>query len=135
MTHKARSGPMDEVAYQRGRRKRDELFGPGAGASVSYLEELAPELERIVMENLFGGLFCRTELDPKIRSLCTVAVLAALGGRDGQVRYHIKGALSVGCSNQEIVEVLTHLLFYAGLPSASNGLRIAKEVFSEKGAA
>lgn len=124
---------MDEVAYQRGRAKRAELFGPDAESAVSYLTELAPDLERIVMENLFGGFFCRSELDPKVRSLCTVAVLAALGGRDGQVRYHIKGALNMGCSKQEVVEVLMHLLFYAGLPSASNGLRIAKDVFKEHG--
>lgn len=124
---------MSEEDYQRGRRKREELFGPEAEGNVSYLKELAPDLERVIMENLFGGFFCRTELDPRIRSLCTVAVLAALGGRDGQVRYHIKGALNVGASKQEIVEVLMHLLFYAGLPSASNGLRMAKEVFDERG--
>ena len=124
---------MDDDRYRRGRQKRNELFGPEAEGAVRYLEELAPDLERIVMEDLFGGFFCRPGLDPRIRSLCTVAVLAALGGRDVQVRYHIRGALNVGATKQEVIEVLMHLLFYAGLPSASNGLRIAKEVFDEQG--
>lgn len=124
---------MSEESYQRGRRKRDEMFGPEAKTAVIYLEELAPDLERIVMENLFGGFFCRPGLEPRIRSLCTISALAAMGGRDGQVKYHIKGALNVGASKEEIVETLMHLLFYAGLPSASNGLRMAKEVFDERG--
>jgi 4-carboxymuconolactone decarboxylase len=121
---------MSESQYQKGRARREQLFGKEAEKNVSYLKELAPDLERIVMENLFGDFYCRTNLDPRIRSLCTLSVLAAQG-REVQLKYHIKGALNVGATQEEIVETLMHLLFYAGLPAASTGLKVAKEVFAE----
>ncbi len=88
------------------------------------------DLERIVMENLFGDFYCRTNLDPIVRSLCTISVLASQG-REVQLKYHIKGALNIGATQDQIIETLKHLLFYAGLPAASTGLKIAKEVFAE----
>lgn len=125
---------MNESQYQKGRAKREQMFGKEAEKNVSYLKELAPDLERIVMENLFGDFYCRTNLDPIVRSLCTISVLASQG-REVQLKYHIKGALNIGATQDQIIETLKHLLFYAGLPAASTGLKIAKEVFAEVKAA
>ena len=47
------------------------------------------------------------------------------------MKIHIKGALSCGCTREEVVEVLIQVLVYAGFPAALNGLRLAKEVFQE----
>lgn len=69
------------------------------------------------------------ELDVKTRSLCTVAALIASG--KPQVHGHIRAALAVGASRQEIADVITHIAFYAGFPSAGNTMRAAKEVFAE----
>jgi 4-carboxymuconolactone decarboxylase len=118
--------------YERGRARRLELLGPDVAEHVKYLEDLAPDLERIVMENLFGDIFLRPGLDAKTRSLCTICVLASQG-RETQTRAHIRGALNVGAKKEEIVEALIQLLFYAGLPAASTGLKIASEVFKERG--
>jgi 4-carboxymuconolactone decarboxylase len=118
--------------YDRGRQRRLELFGPKVAEGVKYLEDLAPDLERIVMENLFGDIFLRPGLDARTRSLITLCVLASQG-RETQTRAHIAGALNIGATKQEIVEALIQLLFYAGLPAASTGLKIASEVFKERG--
>jgi 4-carboxymuconolactone decarboxylase len=69
------------------------------------------------------------ELDIKTRSLCTVAALIASG--KPQVHGHIRAALAIGASRQEIADVITHIAFYAGFPSAGNALRAAREVFAE----
>ena len=69
------------------------------------------------------------ELDLKTRSLCTVAALVTSG--KPQVHGHIRAALAVGASRQEIADVITHIAFYAGFPSAANALRAAREVFRE----
>ena len=69
------------------------------------------------------------ELDVKTRSLCTVAALIASG--KPQVHGHIRAALAVGASRQEIADVITHIAFYAGFPAAANTLRAAREVFGE----
>ena len=121
---------MNENLYQKGRSKRDQMFGEEAAKNVGYLKDLAPDLERIVMENLFGDFYNRPQLNPRIRSLCTISILAAQG-REVQLKYHIQGALNVGATREEIVETLMHLFFYAGLPAASSGLKIANEVFAE----
>jgi 4-carboxymuconolactone decarboxylase len=68
-------------------------------------------------------------LDVKTRALCTVSALIAMG--KPQVHGHIRAALAVGATRQEIADVITHIAFYAGFPSAGNAMRAAREVFAE----
>lgn len=69
------------------------------------------------------------ELDVKTRALCTVSALIAMG--KPQVHGHIRAALAVGASRQEIADLITHIAFYVGFPSAGNAIRAAREVFAE----
>lgn len=69
------------------------------------------------------------ELDVKTRALCTVSALIAKGMP--QVHAHIRAALAVGASRQEIADMITHVAFYAGFPSAGNAMRAAREVFAQ----
>ena len=48
-------------------------------------------------------------------------------------KFHIAGALNVGCSNQEIIELMLHLVIYAGFPAGLNGVWAAQEVFQDHG--
>jgi 4-carboxymuconolactone decarboxylase len=73
-------------------------------------------------------------LDLKSREIAVVAALTALGNATPQLKVHIHGALNVGCSRQEIVEVVIQMAVYAGFPAALNGLFAAKEVFKERDA-
>src|SRR4051812_31317800 len=68
-------------------------------------------------------------LDIKTRTLCTVSALIAMG--KPQVHGHIRAALAVGVTRQEIADVITHIAFYTGFPSAGNAMRAAQEVFAE----
>jgi 4-carboxymuconolactone decarboxylase len=58
--------------------------------------------------------------------------LTALGNATQQLKVHINGALNVGCTREEIVEVIMQMSVYAGFPAALNGLFAAKEVFKER---
>jgi 4-carboxymuconolactone decarboxylase len=60
-----------------------------------------------------------------------VAALTALGNAVPQLKVHVHGARNVGCSQQEIVEVIMQMSVYAGFPAALNGLFAAKEVFAQ----
>ena len=44
---------------------------------------------------------------------------------------HIDAALRCGASREEVIEVITQMIAYAGFPAATNALRIAQEVFQE----
>ncbi|MFL6461525.1 MAG: carboxymuconolactone decarboxylase family protein [Nitrososphaeraceae archaeon] len=77
-------------------------------------------------------MYSRTGLDLKSREIATVAALVTMGNALSQLKVHINGALDVGCSRTEVVEVIIQMAVYAGFPAALYGLSAAKEVFDER---
>jgi 4-carboxymuconolactone decarboxylase len=117
--------------YRRGLAKMGEMFGDAGAQTVQSLETSAPDLGRYLAEYVFGDVLSRPGLDLKSREIATVAALTALGTAGPQLRAHIRGALKVGCSQQEIIEIMIQMTVYAGFPAALNGVQAAKEVFAE----
>jgi len=101
------------------------------GQLADNLEDIAPDLARYVAEFPYGDIYTRGVLDLKTRELITVGAITALGTAPLQLKSHIKGALNVGCTREEIVEVMIQMAVYAGFPAALNGIYAAKEVFKE----
>ena len=97
----------------------------------SAMQEVAPGLAQLSADVLFGNVWERPGLSKRDRSLITVATLTALY-RTGQLTGHINRALDNGVTKEEIGEIITHIAFYAGWPTAANAARIAKEVFDER---
>ena len=94
------------------------------------MQEVAPHLAELTANVLFGDVWERPGLSKRDRSLITVAALTALYRTD-QSRGHISRALDNGVTKEEIGEVITHMAFYGGWPTAAQAVRIAKEVFDE----
>jgi 4-carboxymuconolactone decarboxylase len=94
-------------------------FGGIAPALVDYTERI-----------LFGDVWERPGLSKRDRSLITVATLVALY-RTNELPFHLKRALDNGISRDELIELITHLAFYAGWPTAATAVTIAKRVFDE----
>lgn len=90
--------------------------------------DFAPELVALTDDVLFGRVWPRQELSPKDRSLVTVASLVT-SGSDEQLVYHLGLAKRNGASEQELIEAITHLAFYAGWPKAMSAMSVAKKVF------
>jgi len=97
----------------------------------SVMQEVAPHLAELSANVLFGDVWEQPGLSKRDRSLITVAALVALYRTD-QLRGHIRRALDNGVTQEEIGEVITHMAFYSGWPTAANAVRIAKEVFDER---
>jgi 4-carboxymuconolactone decarboxylase len=95
--------------------------------------DIAPALAGYTDEVLFGDVWKRPDLSPRDRSLITVATLTALY-RTNELPFHLKYALQNGVTRDELVEMITHLAFYAGWPCASTAIGIARKVFEEAGA-
>ena len=89
--------------------------------SRDYLEALDPEFHRHVVEFVYGEIYSGETLDPKTRTLCTVAMLAALD-QQLQLGVYVRSARRQGASEEEIREVLRQVAVYAGFPSAWNAL-------------
>ena len=115
--------------YRRGWEKLKEVDGDAGERVVDSLKDIAPDFARLLIEFPFGDIYSRPGLDLKSREIAVVAALTALGNAVPQLKVHIHGALNVGCTRQEIIEVIMQMAVYAGFPSALNGLFAAKEVF------
>jgi 4-carboxymuconolactone decarboxylase len=77
-----------------------------------------------------AGVWQRPGLSPRDRSLVTISALIALY-RGNELPFHMKKALENGIVGDEIIEVITHLAFYSGWPTASTALTIARQVFAD----
>lgn len=81
--------------------------------------------------NCFGDFVGREGLDIRTRELLTIAMLAALGGCDAQVRGHVAANLHVGNDRSVLVEVMTVLLPFIGYPRTLNALAAINAVTSD----
>ena len=98
----------------------------------SIIQEVSPKLAELSADVLFGDVWERPGLSKRDRSLITVASLIALYRTD-QLRGHLGRALDNGVTKDEISEIITHMAFYGGWPTAANAAQVAKEVFAERG--
>ncbi len=125
---------MNNERYEKGWEKLKEIDGEAGARVIESLKDIAPDLARYTIEFPFGDIYQRPGLDLKSREIATVAALTALGNAIPQLKVHINGALNVGCTRQEIVEIMIQMAVYAGFPAALNGMFATKEVFAERDA-
>jgi 4-carboxymuconolactone decarboxylase len=92
--------------------------------------DIAPALGEYTDKVLFGDVWKRPGLSPRDRSLITVATLVALY-RTNELPFHLKKALENGVTKDELIELITHLAFYSGWPTANSAVAIARKVFAE----
>lgn len=79
-----------------------------------------------------GKLYAREKIPHPTRQLVTVAVLTVLS-RPEELKLHIQAALNVGCTSQEIAEVIFQTFTYGGIPTVNTALKVLREVLKEKG--
>jgi 4-carboxymuconolactone decarboxylase len=103
---------------------------PASGARKT-IGHIAPKLAAITDDILFGDVWERRELSKRDRSLITCAALVATGKTE-QMSFHFPRALENGVTQDEIVEMITHLAFYVGWPSAMSAIARVRELFGVK---
>lgn len=118
--------------YQRGWNKLQQIDGQAGEKVVTSLSDIAPDFAQYLIEFPFGDIYSRPQLDLKSREIAVVAALTALSNATPQLKVHVHGALNVGCSREEVVEIMMQMAVYAGFPAALNGLFAAKDVFAER---
>lgn len=121
--------------FERGQAMLAAVDGPAGLDVVTQLARSFPDFARLIVEFPFGDVYARPGLALRERELATVAALTALGNAQPQLRVHLHAALHVGCTPQEIVEVVMQMAVYAGFPAALNGLGQVCEVFAQAGIA
>lgn len=122
---------MDSTRYTRGQEILSRVHGHIGEGVMKEIGDIAPDFARFIIEFPYGDIYSRGILSSKERQIATIASLVTLGNAPTELKAHIQGGLNVGCSQQEIVEVIMQMAIYAGFPAALNALLVAKEVFAE----
>ena len=91
-------------------------------AAREEVRGVVPKLIDLSEKVLYGDVWERPGLSKRDRSLITVAALTAM----------YRGDQLKGVTKEEIGEVITHMAFYAGWPTAMTAARIATNVFDGK---
>ena len=102
-----------------------------ASAVQKALGDFAPKLAELTDSVLFGDVWERPQLLKRDRSLITCAALVATGKTE-QMEFHFPNALRNGVTEEELVEMITHLAFYVGWPNAMSAVNRAKALFGKK---
>ena len=125
---------MESERYRRGWKKLQEIDADAGERAIDALRDVCPDLARYTIEFGFGDVYSRGVLSLKEREIATVAALTALGNAQPQLRVHLHGALNVGCTREDVVEIMIQMAVYAGFPAALNGVVAARDVFAERDA-
>lgn len=116
-----------------GRKKLLEIDGEAGVQVEEALNRICPDLARYLIEYSFGEIYARDGLDNRTKELAVVAALTAMGTAVPQLKVHTHAALHVGCTPEEIREVIIQMCGYAGFPATLNAMKTLMEVLHETG--
>jgi 4-carboxymuconolactone decarboxylase len=120
-----------ESEYQTGLQLLERLHGGRAGEQlVASAGAICPDLATMVVEWALAGIMARPGLDLLTREFLLIAACVTLGHAVPQLKAHIEAARKLGATDEQIVELILQMLFYAGGAATSNALRSAGEVFT-----
>ena len=122
----------DEQMHQTGMKIRKEIFGADVvERRMASAGEFGAPLQKLINQYAYGEIWGREALPRKMRSLLVLAMMCA-ANRPHELRIHLRGAITNGCSREEIREVLLQVAIYCGIPASLDAHNMAMEVFAER---
>lgn len=122
---------MSGELFEKGLKIRKEVLGAAyVEKSLDAADDFNRDFQSLVTEFCWGAAWGREALSRRDRSLLNLVMLGALN-RSHEFKLHLKGALTNGCSREEIKDTLIQLAVYAGIPAGVEAFRLAKDVFAE----
>ena len=120
----------DANREQQGIAKLREIAGDRASSPLNDWLEYAPAMRDYIVRFVAGDVLSRPALDSRTRQIVTVAMLAEKNDAPDEFKMHLNGALNLGWTRAELVEVLIQCAVFAGFPAALNALKYAADVFN-----
>ena len=122
---------MSQDMFEKGLGIRKAVLGAAyVEKSLDAADDFNRDFQRLVTEYCWGAGWGRTALSLRDKSLLNLVMLGALN-RSHEFKLHLKGALTNGCTREEIKDTLIQLAIYAGLPAGVEAFRLARDVFAE----
>lgn len=123
---------MTKSRYETGWDKLKEIDGEVGEKVINGLKDISPDLGKYIIEYAFGDIYANNKLDLKSQEIAVISALTAIGTAQPQLKVHINGALNVGCTINEVKEVILQMSVYSGFPSCINATNALKEVLAER---
>lgn len=122
---------MNDELFETGLEIRREVLGAEyVDANLANADEFTRDFQRLVTEYCWGGAWGGKALSRRDRSLLNLVMLGTLG-RSAEFQLHVRGALTNGCTREEIKDALIQLTVYAGVPAGVEAFRLARSTFAE----
>ena len=124
-------GMDDQRRHDQGMSVRRAVLGdPHVDRAAAATTELTADFQDLITRYAWGEIWSRPGLDRRTRSCITLAMLAALSHEE-ELAMHVRAALGIGLSPEEIKEVLLQVAIYAGVPAANRAFRVAQQVLDD----
>ena len=119
--------------YEQGMKVRREVLGDEhVDRAIQRTTPFTADFQELITRYAWGEIWARPGLDRRTRSCITLATLIALG-REEELAMHVRAALRIGLTPDEIKEVLLHSAIYCGVPAANGAFAVAQRVLDEVG--
>ena len=119
--------------YEQGMKVRREVLGDEhVDRAIERTTPFTADFQELITRYAWGEVWARPELDRRTRSCITLAALVALGCEE-ELAMHVRAALRIGLTPDEIKEVLLHSAIYCGVPAANGAFAVAQRVLDEVG--
>ncbi len=124
---------MDADRFNIGLEARTRVLGEDyVNRALAGADSFNREFQELVTEYCWGGVWGRSALTDKQRSLNNLCIVSALN-RSEEFKLHFRGALRNGCTLEELRDTLIQIMVYAGVPAGVTAFRLAREVLEAEG--
>ena len=107
--------------------RREVLGDEHVDAAIERTTDFTRDFQDLITRYAWGEIWTRPGLDRRTRSCITLTALVALG-RDEELEMHVRAALRIGLTPDEIKEVLLQSAIYCGVPAANSAFAIAQRI-------
>lgn len=122
----------DETRHAQGMAvRRAVLSDAHVDAATASSTEFTSDFQDFITRYAWGEVWGRPGLDRRTRSCITIAMLVTLR-QEHELAMHVRAALRVGVTREEIREILLQTAIYAGVPAANRGFAIAQDALGEE---
>ena len=117
-------------AHEKGLNQVELVAGQYGLEVFKQLTNDFPEFSNYIIESAYGNLFQRNLLTLKEKSMVTVTSLLSQGAFE-QLDFHLRAALHVGMTLDEIKSLLLHCIPYVGVPKCMSAFHVLQNIVKE----
>ena len=105
---------MDKATFEKGLEIRKSVLGAEfVDAAFKAADDFTLPMQELVTEYCWGGVWGRSALTDRQRSLNNLCIVAALN-RSEEFKLHFRGALRNGCTLEELRDTLIQIMAPVG---------------------